>query len=78
MYETLAELLTEFGSGAVRAVGAVCATVAGIFVEMNGIRTLGTGEQLIGVWMAFFGILLLVVGYVLARDALERLRQPAT
>lgn len=77
MYETLVELLAEFGSGAVRAVGAVCAAVAGVFVELNGIQTLGTGEQLIGAWMAFFGVLLLVVGYVLARDAVGLLRRPA-
>lgn len=77
MYESLAETVVELGSIAIRAVGAFCAAAAGIFVEMNGIQTLGTGEQIIGLWMALLGCLLLVVGYVLARDAVGLFRQPA-
>jgi drug/metabolite transporter (DMT)-like permease len=77
MNEALVEMAAEFGSTAIRAVGALCATVAGVFVEMNGIQTLGTGEQVIGLWMALLGCLLLVVGYVLANETLQLLRQPA-
>ncbi|HET7322718.1 MAG TPA: hypothetical protein VFJ06_00110 [Halococcus sp.] len=76
MYDTLFEMGVEFGSTAIRALGALGAAIAGVFVEMNGIHTLGTGGQIIGLWMALFGCLLLVVGYVLARDAVELFRQP--
>lgn len=77
MYETLIEVATELGPAVVRAVGAVCAAGAGIFVEMNGIQTLGTGEQVIGVWMALLGLLLLGVGYVLAGETVDSFRQSA-
>jgi hypothetical protein len=78
MVETVFELATEFGSAAVRAVGATLAAVAGALVELNGIETLGAGEGMIGLWMAVLGGVLLIVGYVLARDAIGLFRQSAT
>jgi hypothetical protein len=77
MVETVFELATEFGSAAVRAVGAALAAIAGAFVELNGIETLGSGEGMIGLWMAVLGGVLLITGYVLARDAIDLFRQPA-
>jgi hypothetical protein len=77
MDETAMELVGEFGSAAVRAVGAVLAAVAGAMVELNGIETLGAGGGMIGVWMAVLGGVLLIAGYVLARDTVALLRQPA-
>ena len=72
--DALIELVTEAGPGGVRVVGAVVAAVSGVLVEMNGIQTLGTGEYLIGAWMAFVGCLLLVVCYVLATQTLSHVR----
>lgn len=77
MIEPVLEIAAEFGSAAVRAVGATLAAVAGAFVELNGIETLGAGEQMIGLWMAVFGGVLLVAGFVLAREAVGLYRQPA-
>lgn len=77
MNDTVFELATEFGSAAVRAVGAALAAIAGAFVELNGIETLGAGEGMIGLWMAVLGGVLLIAGYVLARDAISLFRRPA-
>ena len=77
MIEPVLEVATEFGSAAVRAVGATLAAVAGAFVELNGIETLGAGEQTIGLWMAVLGGVLLLVGFVLAREAVGLYRAPA-
>ena len=73
MQETLLELGTEFGAAAVRAVGALGATAIGVVLELNGLRALGTNVG-VGVWMTALGGLLLVVGYVLASDALDLVR----
>jgi hypothetical protein len=77
MDDTVFELVAEFGSALVRAVGAALAAVAGALVELNGIETLGSGEGMIGLWMAVLGSVLLITGYVLARDAIDLFRQPA-
>ncbi|WP_256686404.1 hypothetical protein [Halococcus qingdaonensis] len=77
MIEPVLELVAEFGSAAMRAVGATLAAVAGVFLELNGIETLGAGEQTIGLWMAVFGGVLLIAGFVLAREAVGLYRQPA-
>lgn len=74
MQETLLELGTEFGAAAVRAVGALGATAIGVVLELNGLRALGTNVGVVGVWMTALGGLLLVVGYVLASDALDLVR----
>lgn len=74
MYETAMELVAEFGSTAVRAVGAAVAAVAGVAVELNGVETLGAGEQTIGLWMAALGGVLLIAGFVLAREAVGQVR----
>ena len=76
MDETLVEMGEEFSSIAIRAGGAVCAAIAGAFVELSGVQTLGAGEQVIGLWMALLGCVLLVVSYVLADETLQLLRQP--
>jgi branched-subunit amino acid ABC-type transport system permease component len=77
MDDTVFELVAEFGSALVRAVGAALAAVAGALVELNGIETLGSGERMIGLWMAVLGGVLLITGYVLARDAIGLFRRPA-
>ena len=75
MYETAMELAGEFGAAAVRAVGAVLAAAAGAMVELNGIETLGAGgEGMVGLWMAVLGGVLLLVGFVLAHEAVEQVR----
>ncbi|PSQ64847.1 MAG: hypothetical protein BRD24_09130 [Halobacteriales archaeon SW_9_67_24] len=74
MQETLLELGTEFGAAAVRAVGALGATAIGVVLELNGLQALGTNVDVVGVWMTALGGLLLVVGYVLASDALDLVR----
>ncbi|EMA45015.1 hypothetical protein [Halococcus saccharolyticus] len=74
MKETLLQLGTEFGAAAVRAIGAVCAAALGVVVELNGLQTLDTGVGIVGVWMTALGCLLLVIGYVLASDAIDLLR----
>ena len=71
MYETLAEAATELGAVAARALGALGAAVAGFLLEVNSLQTLGTGESIIGIWMAVLGCVLLLVGYVLAGDAVR-------
>lgn len=68
MFEALIGTAADAGTVAVRAVVAVVAAFAGVFVELNGLRTLGAGDQVAGVWMAAVGCLLLVVCVVLARD----------
>lgn len=72
--DALIELATEAGPVVVRAVGAVVTAVAGTVVELNGIRTLGTGGGITGLWMAFVGCLLLVVCYVLASETIAHVR----
>lgn len=68
MFEALIGTAAEAGTVAVRAVVAVVAAFAGVFVELNGLRTIGAGDQVAEVWMAAVGCLLLVVCVVLARD----------
>lgn len=80
MLETFLEFGAEFGAAAVRAVGALCATSLGVVIEMNGLQTLNTSVGVTGAWMAALGCLLLIVGYVLATDAIDLVqatRQPA-
>lgn len=77
MQEALVEAIAEFGSVAVHTVGAVFAAVAGTFVEMNGIQSLGMGDHVIGIWMALLGCVFLAVSYVLAGKSLQLYRQPA-
>ncbi|WP_049900131.1 hypothetical protein [Halococcus agarilyticus] len=74
MQETLLELGTEFGAAAVRAIGALCAAAIGVVVELNGLQALGTSGDIVGVWMTALGSLLLIVGYVLASDAIGLVR----
>lgn len=71
MYETFVETTAELGAVVARALGALGAAIAGFLLEVNGIQTLGTGEQVVGLWMAALGGVLLFVGYVLAGDAVR-------
>ena len=68
MFEAVLGTAADVGTLVVRAVVAVVAAVAGVFVELNGLQTLGAGDQVAGTWMAAVGCLLLVVCVVLARD----------
>ena len=72
--DALIELVTDVGTIGIRGVGAVVAAVAGAFVELNGIQTLGTGVDVTGLWMAFVGVLLLAVCYVLATETIAHVR----
>lgn len=71
MFEALLGTAADAGTVVMRAVVAVVAAVAGVFVELNGLQTLGTGDQLVGTWMTAVGCLLLVVCVVLARDLIR-------
>jgi|AntDeeMetageno50_2_1112565.scaffolds.fasta_scaffold04574_3 hypothetical protein len=74
MQEPLLQLGAEFGAAAVRAIGAVCAAALGIVVELNGLQTLDANVGVVGVWMTVLGCLLLVIGYILANDAIDLVR----
>lgn len=73
MFDTIIGTAADAGAVAVRAVVAV----AGVFVEMNGLRTLGTGDQVAGLWMAAVGCLLLAVCFVLARELVRGIAHSA-
>ena len=70
----LIELAAELGPIGARAVGTVVTAVAGAFVELNGIQTLGSDGSITGAWMAFIGVLLLVACYVLANETIAHVR----
>ena len=74
MQETVLELGPELGAAVVRAIGALCAAAIGVVVELNGLRALGANVDVVGVRMTALGGLLLVVGYVLASDAIDLVR----
>ena len=78
MFEALLGTAADAGTVVMRAVVAVVAAVAGVFVELNGLQTLGTGDQLVGTWMTAVGCLLLVVCVVLARDLVSGVSRSAT
>jgi hypothetical protein len=73
MYEPLETLLAEGGPLLARTVGALLAGALGVVVEFNGAGNLAAGHQVVGLWMAGLGGVLLLVAYVLGTDVLDAL-----
>ncbi|WP_135829461.1 hypothetical protein [Halorussus halobius] len=70
MYEPLVDVSSELLSVVAYGLGTLTLSLFGFAVEYNGIQQLLSGEQLLGAWYAYVGLLALVAATKLGREKL--------
>lgn len=70
MYEPLVEFGGELLSVAAYALGTLALSLFGVAAEYNGLQQLLGGQQLLGAWYAYVGLLALVAATKLGREKL--------
>lgn len=70
MYEPLADLGGELLAVVAYALGTLALSLFGFAAEYNGLQQLLGGEQVLGVWYAYVGILAFAAALKLGREKL--------